>query len=137
MTMNTTRTGEKVTWTIQILLALVFLFAGGEKFTMTDAELTQNMSALSPTFIRFIGVCELLGALGLVLPMALKVLPGLTPLAAAGLVIIMIGATIVSAMTMGIAYAIFPFVVGLLAIYVANARWPLLRRRSTSGQQFA
>ena len=122
----TTRRGGKLVWTLQIVLALVFLFAGGSKFTMSDHDLTAQTPLLSALFLRFIGVCEVLGALGLVLPMLLNVRSGLTPLAAAGLVVIMIGATITSAIVSP-ATAIIPLVVGLLAAYVASKRWPLLR----------
>jgi len=72
-------------------------------------------------FIHFIGVCEVLGGLGLVLPGLLRIRPGLTPLAAAGLVVIMIGATVVS-IPMG-AVAALPLVVGILAAFVAYGRW--------------
>ena len=74
-------------------------------------------------FMRFIAVCETLGALGLVLPGLLRIRPGLTPLAAAGLVIIMIGATVVTLVIGGGASALIPLVVGLLAAFVAYGRW--------------
>jgi hypothetical protein len=67
-------------------------------------------------------VCELLGGLGLILPSLLRVRPGLTPLAAAGLVIIMIGATWITLSTMDMASAVVPFVVGILAAFVAYGR---------------
>jgi hypothetical protein len=63
-----------------------------------------------------------LGAIGLILPVLLRIKPGLTPLAAAGLVIIMIGATVVTLMTGGIAMAIMPVVVGLLLVFVVYGR---------------
>ena len=79
---------------------------------------------LSVSFIHFIGVCEVLGALGLILPGLLHIKPGLTPLAAAGLVIIMIGATVLS-LPMGVVMALLPLVTGLLAAFVAYGRWRL------------
>jgi len=114
---------KKTLWTIQILLALLFLFAGGSKFAMPVDQITQGMPAAlaSGAFIHFIGVCEVLGGLGLVLPGLLRIKPGLTPLAAAGLVVIMIGATAVS-VPMG-AVAILPLVTGVLAGFVAYGRW--------------
>jgi hypothetical protein len=72
--------------------------------------------------MRFIAVAELLGALGLVLPGILRVTPDLTRLAAAGLVIIMIGATTLTAATQGIAPAVFPFVVATLLLIVIRSR---------------
>jgi hypothetical protein len=74
-------------------------------------------------FLRFIGVAEAAGGLGLILPGLLRIRPGLTPLAAAGLVIIMVGATVVSAATGSVLLALIPAVVGLLAAFVAYGRW--------------
>ena len=113
-----------VLWVLQVLLAALFLFAGGMKFVMSIEEMTKDIP-LPGLFLRFIGVCEVLGALGLILPGLLRIRPGLTPLAAAGLVIIMAGATAVSvAFGMG-AMALVPFVVGLVAAFVAYGRWRL------------
>src|SRR5918911_4144769 len=81
-------------WTIQGLLALIFLFAGGMKLAMSGEELAAAMTLPLPVlFVRFIGVCEVLGALGLVLPGVLRIRTALTPLAAQGLVLLMVGAT--------------------------------------------
>ena len=107
-------------WTLQILLAALFLFAGVTKFLIPDEQLTAG-SPLSAAFIHFIGVAEILGALGLVLPGLTKIQPRLTPLAAAGLVIIMIGATVLT-FSAGIA-AVFPFAIGILCGAVAYGRW--------------
>jgi len=119
------RSWNKVLWGVQGLVALVFGFAGTMKLILPLATLTQQ-SPLPGLFLRFIGVAEVLGALGLVLPGLLRIQKGLTPLAAAGLVVIMIGATIVTLATGGPAGAIVPFVVGLLASLVAYGRWPWL-----------
>ncbi len=111
-------------WIAQGLLALVFLFAGGMKLVTPIEEMTKEI-ALPGWFLRFIGVAEVLGGLGLILPGLFGVRPGLTPLAAAGLVIIMIGATVLTLETMGVAMALIPFTVGLLAAFVAYGRWRL------------
>ena len=117
-----------VLWIIQVLLALLFLFAGGMKLILPIDVLTSmgppNQVQLPGLFIKFIGVCEVLGALGLILPGLFRVKTWLTPLAAAGLVIIMIGAVAVS-LKLGIGAAVFPFVVGLLLAFVAYGRWRL------------
>ena len=79
-------------WGVQGLLGLAFLLAGVMKSTQPIETLGQNMPwalAVPPALVRVIGVSELLGALGLVLPSALRVAPKLTPLAAAGLVLVM------------------------------------------------
>ena len=109
-------------WILQGLLALLFLFAGGVKLVMPADALTKDTPMLSAAFLRFIGVCEVLGAVGLILPGLLHIQPWLTPLAAAGLVGIMIGATVVTLMTNGIAMAIMPFAVGLLLLFVIYGR---------------
>jgi hypothetical protein len=103
-------------WVVQGLLAAIFLFAGGGKFVLLAGQLEQG--GLLVAFSLFIGACEVLGAVGLVLPGATRIRPGLTPLAAAGLVVIMIGAT-VTMLGMGAgAGALIPLVTGLLAVVV-------------------
>ena len=111
-------------WIVQGLLALLFLFAGGMKLAMPSAEMAKQTSLPVP-FMRFIAVAEVLGAIGLILPGLSGIRPGLTPLAAAGLVIIMLGATVLTATSGGIAAALFPLIVGLLAAFVAYGRWRL------------
>jgi DoxX-like family len=112
-----------VLWIVQGLLALLFLFAGGMKLVL-PLEALQGPVALPGWFVRFIGVAEVLGALGLILPGLLHRHLGLTPLAAAGLVLLMIGATVVTVAGGGqLALALMPMVVGLLAVFVAFGRW--------------
>ena len=112
-------------WSAQALLALTFLVAGSSKFLMSSQDLTKDID-LPVAFLRFIGVCEVFGALGLILPGLLRIRRGLTPIAACGLVIIMIGATVVTITSMGIAPAVLPLAVGLVAAFVAYARLPWL-----------
>jgi DoxX-like family len=109
-------------WIIQGLLALLFLFAGGMKLIMPLADLTAQMP-LPGWFVRFIGVAEVLGALGLILPGLLHIRPGLTALAAAGLVIIMIGAVVLTLAGGDVVSALIPLGVGLLLAFVAYGRW--------------
>ncbi len=120
-------------WIIQVLLAVLFLFAGGTKLVLPIETLTSmgspNQIHLPGLFIRFIGVCEVLGALGLILTGLLRTRPGLTPLAAAGLVIIMIGATVLTFAADGFAMALPPLVVGVLAAFVAYGRRRLAPHR--------
>jgi uncharacterized membrane protein YphA (DoxX/SURF4 family) len=112
-------------WIIQTLLSLLFLFAGVTKFVMPVAEMNRQAPvALPGWFLHFIGACEILGALGLILPLLLRIKPGLTPLAAAGLAIITLGATIITAKA-GIAMALFPFIACVLSLLVAFGRWRL------------
>jgi hypothetical protein len=111
-----------VLWIVQGLLALIFLFSGGMKLAMPIEALTAEMP-LPGLFVRFIGVAEVLGAIGLILPRLLRIRPGLTPLAAAGLVIIMIGATVLTLAGGEVALALIPLGVGLLSAFVAYGRW--------------
>ena len=109
-------------WIAQSLLAAIFLFAGGMKLVM-PAEALAAQSHLPGEFIKFIGVCETLGAFGLILPGLLHIQERLTPLAASGLVIIMVGAVVTTILQgQGVA-ALVPAVVGLVATYVARGRY--------------
>ena len=111
-----------ILWTVQVLLALLFVFAGGMKLVAPPEMLKGPGIQFPVLFLRFIGVCELAGGLGLVLPGLLRIRTGLTPLAAAGLVVIMIGATATTlAGGMG-AGALMPFATGILAAWVAYGR---------------
>ena len=83
-------------WIMQVLLAVVFLMAGTFKATQTKEKVVEgglnSLEAMSPNTIRTIGILELLGAIGVVLSMLTGILPWLTPLAAAGLALTMVGA---------------------------------------------
>jgi len=118
-------------WIVQGLLAAVFLFSGGMKLVLPLEKLAGPIE-LPGAFIRFIGVAEVLGGLGLILPGLLRIRPGLTPLAAAGLVIIMIGAIALGFMAGDFTMALIPLVVGLLAAFVAYGRWRLAPHRGSS-----
>jgi uncharacterized membrane protein YphA (DoxX/SURF4 family) len=125
---------NRALWIVQILLAALFLFAGGMKLVMPIEEMTKDMP-MPGVFLRFIGVAEVLGGLGLILPGLLRIRPGLTSLAAAGLVIIMIGATVLGLMSGPVTMALIPLVVGLLAAFVAYGRWRLVPHRGSSGNR--
>jgi uncharacterized membrane protein YphA (DoxX/SURF4 family) len=117
-----------ILWIVQGLLALIFMYAGGVKLVLPIEVMTEQMPVPVPgPFLRFLGVAEVLGAFGLILPGLLGIRPGLTPLAALGLVIIMIGATVLTLAGFvpgGVALALIPLVVGLLSAFVAYGRWP-------------
>ena len=108
-------------WIVQGVLAALFLLAGVAKLVMAP-EAMAGPVPLPTLLLRFIGVAEVLGAIGLILPWLLRIRPGLTPLAAAGLVIIMIGATVITAMGGTVAPALFPLGVGVLCAWVAYGR---------------
>jgi hypothetical protein len=121
---------NKVLWVVQWLLALLFLWAGVMKLVLPLDQMAGPVALPGP-FLRFIGVAETLGGLGLLLPGLLGIRPGLTPLAAAGLVIIMIGATVIGLVTGDVAMALIPLAVGVLAAFVAYGRWRLAPHRSS------
>jgi uncharacterized membrane protein len=115
-------------WIIQILLALLFLFGGGVKLVTSAADWQKQAQTLpeamrfSHAFMVFIGAVEVLGGLGLILPWATRIRKGLTPLAALGLVIVMIGAVVVSVQAFGVKAAVIPLITGLLCAFVAYGR---------------
>lgn len=118
-------------WTIQGLLALAFLFAGGMKLVTPAATLAPMIAPLPLALVRFVGLCEVAGALGLILPGLLRIRPSLTPLAAAGLVIIMSGAVSASITMHRVPDAAPPAILGLLAIVVIAGRFSTLVRNCT------
>ena len=122
-----------VLWIVQILLAALFLFAGAMKLVLPLDKLAGPVN-LPGALIRFIGVVEVLGALGLILPSALRIRPWLTPLAAVGLVIVMIGAVVITLVGGDRFAAVISLVVGLLAAFVAYGRWRLAPIRPSSGR---
>lgn len=109
-------------WGVQVVLSLLFLFAGGMKLILPLAALNQGPILLPGLFLRAIGVLEVLGGLGLVLPGVLRLERHLVPLAAAGLVGIMAGATTLTALSGTWVPALFPFTVGGLALVVCVGR---------------
>jgi hypothetical protein len=124
-------------WSVQGLLAVIFLFAGGMKQVL-PAEVLTAQFPLPELFVRFIGVAEVLGAFGLILPGLLRIRPVLTPLAAAGLVVIMTGATFLTLAIGGGASALIPLVLGFLAAFVAYGRLqlaPQMARGSSASPQ--
>jgi hypothetical protein len=130
--MQSTRTSKGAAarlWTVQGLLAAMFLFAGAMKWVMPVAVL-EAQSHLPGAFVRFIGICEILGALGLILPGVLRIRTELTFLAAMGLVLIMTGATTITLAQGQVAPSLAPFALGVLAAFVARRRAPMSQSAS-------
>jgi uncharacterized membrane protein YphA (DoxX/SURF4 family) len=118
--------GSNITlWVIQGVLAALFLFAGISKFLMPPEEMTKG-TGFPVGFLYFIGVVEALGALGLILPMLLRIKPALTPVASAGLAIIMLGAVVTTVRMGALSMTVMPAVIAALLLLVA---W---KRRSTA-----
>ena len=123
-------------WVLQVLLGVYFLFVGVNHFIVPPGLPAQMswMYELSPGMHYFSGIAEILGGLGLILPGLTKRYTWLTPLAAAGLVLVMIGAAVFH-ITRGEAPNIVQnIILGALAAFVAYGRWKLrpLEDRSAS-----
>ena len=113
---------------MQAVLALFFLYGGLVKLVPPDTLpgarlLAWLLSQLPKPLVVFTGITEMLGGLGLILPMYLRILPMLTPLAAIGLIMEMVGATIFIPFFYGLAPAAIPVVTGLLLAFVGSGCW--------------
>jgi putative oxidoreductase len=112
-------------WSVQGLLAAAFLASGAMKLAQPIEVLAQQASyaaALPAVVVRFIGLAEVAGALGLILPAVTRIKPGLTPLAAGGLVVVMVLAMIWHLTHGEAAFVAAPLVLGALAAFVAWGR---------------
>ena len=118
-------------WVLQVLLALAFA-AHGVLFLSPPADLLAVMNEMLPTWFRlFLGVVEVLAAIGLILPGITRFMPRLVPLAAAGIMIVMISATILHTTRGEYRSAATTVVLLVLATFVAYMRWrmkPILPR---------
>ncbi|MNX98117.1 hypothetical protein D3C86_1305120 [compost metagenome] len=112
-------------WVVQVLLAVMFGMAGFMKATAPIEALAANMPWVSelPALVRFIGLAELAGALGLLLPAATRILPFLTPFAGAGLALIMVLAAGFHAMRGEYGVIGMNVLLGALALLVAWGRF--------------
>jgi hypothetical protein len=127
-------------WIVQWLLALFFALGSGAPKLVLASESLPMPIPLPGWFVLFIGVAEILGGLGLILPGLLHIRPGLTPLAAVGLMLVTIGATVYQLAAGQVGNALFAVVVGLLCAFIAYGRWrlaPLDESSHPSGLQQA
>ena len=112
-------------WAIQAVLAVLFLLAGGMKVSQSVEALGKRMSWVNHYplwFVRFIGVAEVLGALGLILPAATHILLWLTLVAAGGLAIIMIGATVYHISRREYSGSVTTIILFLLSVFIIYGR---------------
>jgi len=110
-------------WVLQALLALAFL-AHGWLYLQPPAEMVEQMNAaINPSFRIFIGAAEVLAAIGLIVPGITRVMPWLVPAAAAGLMIVMISATVFHVSRSEMSSAAVTAVILALAAFVAYMRW--------------
>ena len=117
-------------WIVQTVLALVFVMTGGLKLVLPSDKIAERMgqeNGLPPSAMRIIGLLEVMGAIGVVLPAWTGILPWLTPLAAAGLMLTMFGAVFENVRNKHFPMIAVNFVVGLLAIFVIYGRFIAVR----------
>ena len=118
-------------WVLQVLLAAAFL-AHGLLFLFPPASLLAVMNAaINPAFRLFLGVAEVLAAIGLTLPGFTRIRPWLVPAAAAGLMIVMIGAVTLHVKRGEVSSAVTTAILFALLTFVAYMRWrvrPILPR---------
>jgi len=117
---------DTVIWVAQILVGLLFLAAGFMKLTQPKAKLQTNMKWVedfSPNTIKGIGALELLGGVGVILPSLTNILPVLSPLAALGLVLVMVGAIITHIRRGETPFIVVNLVLLALAAFVAYGRF--------------
>ena len=114
-------------WTGQVFLALLFLYSGFCKAALPEQKLIAmgqgGVEGMAAPFIKFIGISELIGVAGLLLPWALNIFPALTPVAAFCLGLIMIPASVIHYRRGEKAAAVFNIFVLLLCVWVGYARW--------------
>jgi uncharacterized membrane protein YphA (DoxX/SURF4 family) len=116
-------------WVLQVLLAAAF-FAHGMLFLMPPANMVEQMSVLPRWFQVFLGTAEVLAAIGLTLPGITRIQPQLVPAAAAGLIVVMISATIWHIVRGEFSSAIVTAILLALLTYVAYERWKVMPIRS-------
>ncbi|HEX2172763.1 MAG TPA: DoxX family protein [Dehalococcoidia bacterium] len=124
----------KLLWMFQVLLGLFFALGSGAPKLLTPIETLPLPLPLPGPFVLFIGVAEVLGGIGLILPGLVRIRPGLTPLAASGLLIITIGAMAYQLAAGEAGNALFAVVMTLLLAFVAVGRWRLAPLRASSGR---
>lgn len=117
-------------WVLQVLLGLFMALASGVPKLIVPIEQLPMPIPIPGPFLTFIGVAEIAGGLGLILPGLLKIRPGLTPLAAAGLSLIAIGGMAYQIAAGEPGNAVFAAVIALLCAFVAYGRWQLVPHRA-------
>ena len=119
-------------WSAQITLAIVFALAGGMKVSTPAADLAKMAPGFPLAFLRFIGIAELAGSIGIILPALTRIAPVLTPLAASGFVIVMASAGILHLVRGQFGELAVVVVLGALAYFVA---WGRFKRAPIAGRE--
>src|SRR5215208_873171 len=121
---------NKTLWVLQILLGLFFALASGAPKLLLPIESLPMPIPIAPAVLKTIGVLEVLGGLGVILPALTRIPPLLTPLAAVGLTLTALGGATYQVMAGETGNAIFAIVIALLSAFVAYGRWRLVPHRA-------
>jgi hypothetical protein len=120
---------NRTLWVVQWLLGLFFVLASAMPKLLLPPEMLPMPIPIPRALMLFIGVAELTGGLGLVLPGLFRIMPILTPLAGAGLTLICIGGAVYQVVAGEPGNAIFAVVLGLICTFVAYGRWQIVPHR--------
>lgn len=114
-----------ILWILQVLSAAIFL-AHGVIFINPPASMKEMFEESLTAFRRFVGITEILAAIGLILPGMLNILTWFTPLAASGLTVVMVGAVIFHISRREVKQTFVTALLLVLVIFVAYMRWQVL-----------
>lgn len=124
---------HRILWVLQILLAIAFLVHGW-LFLVPPAAMVAQINATLPRWFQlFLGVAEVLAAVGLTLPGITRIRPGLVPCASAGIMIVMVSATVFHIMRSEWTSALTTLILLLMATVVTYARWRMRPIPARSG----
>ena len=113
-------------WTVQVILAIMFVMAGAVKLMKDKGELAEKMGWVedfSQSTIRLIGTAEIMGAIGLIAPALTGIAPILTPLAASGLAVVAMGAMVVHVRRREYPAALMTIMLAAMSVFVAWGRF--------------
>jgi hypothetical protein len=120
---------NRTLWVVQWLLGLFFVLASAMPKLLLPPEMLPMPIPVPRALMVFIGVAELAGGLGLILPGLFRIMPILTPLAGAGLALVCLGGAVYQLMAGEPGNAIFAVVLGLICAVVGYARWQIAPHR--------
>lgn len=110
-------------WTLQVLLALVFV-AHGVLFLVPPPDIAVQMDATLPRWFQvFLGVAEVLAGVGLTVPGLTRIQPWLVPAAAAGVIVVLVSATVWHLARAEFSSGAITFVLLLMAVFLGHGRW--------------
>src|SRR4051812_6955710 len=120
---------NRTLWVVQWLLGLFFVLASAMPKLLLPPEMLPMPIPVPRALMVFIGVAELAGGLGLILPGLFRIMPILTPLAGAGLALVCLGGAVYQLMAGEPGNAVFALVLGLVCAFVGYGRWQIAPHR--------